>query len=59
VPNVVFGESVPLLTVGEVPMEYRLGVVLAGDSVTGESGDLVLGLLEDRNLALADAVGTM
>lgn len=57
-PKAVFGESVPLLvTGGDPPIEYRFGVVLTGDS--GASGALVLGLLEDRNLAFADSVGTM
>jgi hypothetical protein len=57
VPKAVLGESVPLLVAsGVTPMEYRFGV-LAGDS--GVSGALVLGLLDDRNLALADSVAAM
>ena len=57
VPKAVLGESVPLLVASGVPpMEYRFGV-LAGDS--GVSGALVLGLLDDRNLALADSVAAM
>lgn len=56
-PKAVLGESVPLLVINGVPpMEYRFGV-LAGDS--GVSGALVLGLLDDRNLAIADSVGSM
>jgi hypothetical protein len=39
-------------------MEYRFGVVPPGDS--GVSGVvLVFGLLDDRNLALADSVAAM
>jgi hypothetical protein len=64
VPKAVLGDSAALLELTGVtvlpvpPMEYRFGVVPPGDS--GVSGVvLVFGLLDDRNLALADSVAAM
>ena len=61
-PKAVLGDSAALLTgvaVAVPPLEYRFGVDPPGNS--GGSGvvPLDLGLLEDRNLALADSVAAI